>query len=102
MVNLVEVKEKGEMAEVRDIFIEYREDLGIELSFQDFQEELDSLPGEYSPPDGTIILAREKKKTVGCVALRRLDEQNCEMKRLYVKPEYRNQGIGRGLAEAVI
>ncbi|MFB6290415.1 MAG: hypothetical protein ABEJ25_01620 [Candidatus Bipolaricaulia bacterium] len=53
------------MDEVRDVFIEYREDLGIELSFKDFQEELDSLPGEYSPPDGTIILARKKRKRSG-------------------------------------
>ena len=100
-IELVEVTDEKEISEVRYIFIEYRKNLGLDLSFQDFQDELDDLPGEYSPPDGSIILAKDEDKTIGSVALRKIEE-TCEMKRLYVKPEYRGRGIGRRLAEKII
>lgn len=99
---LIEVSEKKEMLEVKQIFIEYRKDLGLDLDFQDFQEELKGLPGEYSPPEGAILLAKDNDKTVGCVALRKIDDKICEMKRLYVTPEYRGQGLGRKLALSII
>ena len=87
---------------VRNLFVEYAENLGVDLCFQGFQEELDGLPGAYAPPDGRLLLAIDRDRAVGCVAIRNLGEGICEMKRLYVKSTYRGQGLGRRLAEAVI
>ena len=86
----------------RNLFVEYAENLGVDLCFQGFQEELDGLPGAYAPPDGRLLLAIDSDRAVGCVAIRKLEDGICEMKRLYVKSAYRGQGLGRRLAEAVI
>jgi len=91
-----------EMPHVRKLFEEYAASLDIDLCFQDFERELETLPGGYGPPDGIIIVAFSDGEAAGCVALRRLESKVCEMKRLYVKPEHRGKGVGRALAEAVI
>ncbi len=101
-MTIIERYEEQYILDIKDIFREYREDLGLDLDFQDFEEELDDLPGEYSPPEGAILLAEEESKTVGCVALRKIDDKTCEMKRLYVKPEYRGHGLGRKLTLSII
>ena len=87
---------------VRKLFVEYGESLGFDLCFQDFDDELAGLPGEYAPPDGRILLAEEGGRAIGCVALRDLGEGTCEMKRLYVRPGFRGAGTGRELAESIV
>ena len=90
------------MTLVRKLFEEYAASLDIDLCFQDFERELETLPGGYGPPEGTIIVALADGEPAGCVALRRIEKDTCEMKRLYVKPEHRGKGIGRELAGAAI
>jgi putative acetyltransferase len=87
---------------VRALFAEYGRSLGIDLSFQDFQKELETLPGKYSPPDGTVILAFHEGTPRGCVALRKIDQNTCEMKRLYVRPDARGLGVGRDLVRRIL
>lgn len=88
--------------EVRQLFIEYARSLDIDLSFQDFETELKTLPGKYSPPDGVLLLASVDGKGAGCIALRKISENICEMKRLYVRDRYRGLGMGRKLIEMLI
>ncbi len=92
----------GDLPVVRELFAEYGQSLGIDLSFQGFEEELASLPGKYTPPHGALIVARSDGTPCGCVALRRIDERVCEMKRLYVRPGNRGRRIGVGLVSRII
>ena len=87
---------------VKQLFLEYAASLCFNLCFQDFDHELEKLPGDYAPPNGALLLARDNGETVGCAALRRIDDFTCEMKRLYVKPLHRGKGIGRRLAKEII
>lgn len=90
------------LEDVRELFSEYVETLGFDLDFQDYEREYEELPGEYAPPDGRLLLALYGFKAAGCVALRKFAESDCEMKRLYVRPESRGKGAGKALALAVI
>ncbi len=87
---------------VRELFNEYTRMLGVNLDFQKYDEELDSLPGKYALPDGRLYIAILEGLTAGCIGLRRFDHSSCEMKRLFVRPQFRGLKIGRLLAEQVI
>ncbi len=102
MLRILEIRTKGDLFEVRNLFEEYADSLGIDLDFQGFDEELAELPGEYGSPDGCLLLALWKGQVAGCVALRKFSPGICEMKRLYTKPQFRGLGIGRALCEEVI
>ncbi len=102
MIELRKIRRPGEVEEVRTLFLEYAATRENDPALVDFPEEIESLPGFYSPPDGDIILAFLEGRPVGCVAVHRLDEETCEMKRLYVSPSCRKRGIGMRLARAVL
>jgi GNAT superfamily N-acetyltransferase len=88
--------------EVRFLFREYADSLGVSLDYQGFDEELRDLPGPYAPPAGALLLARNDDVVVGCVGVRPIDERCAEMKRLFVRPAGRGMGLGRTLTEAAI
>lgn len=102
MLKIFQAKTGKNLELVRVLFEKYAASLGFELDFQDFEEELSNLPSSYAPPKGCLLLATYGGRPAGCVALRELCEGVCEMKRLYVKPQFRGLGIGRALAESVI
>ena len=103
MVKIVPAESAPEMDQVRTLFQEYAEMLGVELCFQGFGQELATLPGKYAPPHGSLLLAKDGEKAIGCVALRPMDQPGiCEMKRLYVQPTYRGTGLGRQLAVRIL
>ena len=102
LLTIRQAHEGEALAAARQLFEEYAASLDISLCFQGFDEELSSLPGAYAPPRGRLLLASRGKESAGCVALRPLEREICEMKRLYVRPAYRSDGVGRLLAERVI
>lgn len=101
-LSIAQANSPEEFAEVRTLFLEYAEWLEFSLCFQGFDQELASLPGKYAPPEGRLLLARHNGAAVGCGALRQLGPGICEMKRLYVRPQFRGRRLGLKLATMLI
>ena len=102
MLNIVAATTPQDLEQVRDLFGEYAGLVAEALCFQGFDQELEALPGDYAPPGGALLLARDAGAAAGCVALRRIDAGSGEMKRMFVREAYRGSGLGRQLAVAII
>ena len=106
-LSLIQAQTPGQIAQARELFLEYAQSLGFSLCFQNFDDELAGLPGDYAPPAGRLLLAEYEGQLAGCVALHKLTLSNenaniCEMKRLYLRPQFRGKGLGRALADRII
>jgi len=101
-MKFVQAQSPEEIEIARELFREYAAGLNIDLCFQNFDQEVNGLPGNYAPPLGRLLLAIEDEQVAGCIALRRYDDGACEMKRLYVRPEFRGQGLGKKLVRTLI
>ena len=102
MIKIIQAETDEQIEQTRKLFREYETWLGIKLCFQDFDEEVANLPDKYSVPEGRLFLAFIDGKLAGCIALRKLEDKICEMKRLFVKDEFRGQKIGITLIEKLI
>lgn len=97
-----QVETPEQITQTRELFLEYAESLGFSLCFQNFDRELAGLPGDYAPPEGRLLLAEYEGQLAGCVALHKLADDICEMKRLYLRPQFHGKGLGRALADRII
>jgi putative acetyltransferase len=103
--SFIRAETAAQIAQVRELFLEYAQSLGFSLCFQNFDKELAHLPGDYAPPEGRLLLAEYEGQLAGCVALHKIAAQSedvCEMKRLYLRPQFRGKGLGRALADRII
>ena len=98
----VQAESPEQIAQARELFLEYAQSLGFSLCFQNFDQELATLPGDYAPPNGRLLLVEYQNQLAGCVALHKLQDGICEMKRLYLRPQFRGKGLGRVLAARII
>jgi GNAT superfamily N-acetyltransferase len=102
ILKLTQAESPAQIAQARELFLEYAHSLGFSLCFQNFDQELAELPGDYAPPEGRLLLVESEAQLAGCVALHKLDSRICEMKRLYLRPQFRGKGLGRVLAERIV
>ncbi len=101
-IEIIQAETTDQIEQARMLFREYEAWFGLKLCFQNFDEEVENLPGKYTLPDGRLFLALADGKLAGCIALRKLEEKICEMKRLFVREDFRGLGIGKILIEKLI
>jgi ribosomal protein S18 acetylase RimI-like enzyme len=101
-MQIIQASSPGEIDQARSLFREYETWLGLDLCFQNFEKELAELPGAYAPPAGRLLLAFEGDQVAGCVALRKLTDDTCEMKRLFLRTGFQGRGLGRQLVDAIL
>jgi putative acetyltransferase len=101
-LSIFQAKSPAQISQARELFVEYAQSLGFSLCFQNFDKELAGLPGDYAPPEGRLLLAEFDGQLAGCIALHKLGSDICEMKRLYLRPQFRGKGLGRVLTERII
>jgi putative acetyltransferase len=109
-LSFIHVETPAQIVQARELFLEYAQSLGFSLCFQNFDDELANLPGDYAPPHGRLFVVEFEDQLAGCVALHRLGAETgseagyevCEMKRLYLRPQFRGRGLGRALADRII
>ena len=101
-LNILQAESPQQIAHIRELFLEYARSLGFSLCFQNFDAELAALPGDYAPPGGRLFLLTRGGEPAACAALHRIDEEVCEMKRLYVRPQFRGKGLALDLANRII
>lgn len=102
MTEILQTETEAEIDAARALFREYEAWLDLDLCFQGFEAELATLPGKYAPPDGRLLLAHADDKLAGCIAMRKLGDGICEMKRLFVRDEFRGMQIGVALIDRLI
>lgn len=102
MLSLIHVETAEQVGQARELSKEYAASLGVDLCFQNFECELAELPGDYAPPAGRLLMAMDGARAAGCVALRKIDDETCEMKRLYFRSEIRGKGAGKALVNAIL
>jgi putative acetyltransferase len=113
-ISFAQAESPAQISQARELFLEYEKSLGFSLCFQNFDKELAELPGGYAPPTGRLLLAEYEGQLAGCVALHKMgfeigseadckiSPEVCEMKRLYLRPQFRGKGLGRALADSII
>ena len=101
-MKIIQAQSAADIETARELFQEYAAALNISLCFQGFDQEVSGLPGSYAPPAGQLLLALQGEEVAGCIALRPLADNACEMKRLYVRPQFRGAGLGEKLVAAAI
>lgn len=101
-IEYIRVYGHDQLDDAQELFMEYSRSIGISLCFQGFDEELDSLPGKYSPPKGSLMLAYVGGRAAACAALRYVSDDICELKRVFVRDDFRGSGLGRGIVSRMI
>jgi putative acetyltransferase len=102
MIEIIQAETPAQIEQVRTLFREYEKWLDIDLCFQGFEEELATLPGKYAAPSGRLLLTQAEQEFAGCIALRKIDDSVCEIKRLFVRSHFRGLGLGKTLIEKLI
>lgn len=102
VITFAQAVSAADIAVARTLFKEYEQSIGVSLCFQNFDQELANLPGDYAPPCGRLLLVRVDDQIAGCIALRKLDDSTSEMKRLYLRPEFRGRGLGESIVQTLI
>jgi ribosomal protein S18 acetylase RimI-like enzyme len=101
-MELIQATTDEQIEAARALFKEYAAELAIDMCFQSFDHELQTLPGRYEPPNGRLLLVYDNEELIGCIALRKLDERTCEMKRLFLRPGSRGKRYGRKMINELI